>query len=190
MQKKLETKIVALFLSRSENAIYETKNLYGKLIRSVAYDILKNECDAEECENDTYLGLWESIPPAKPHNFKAYCLKVVRNLSLKKLEYYHAKKRNIKATLSYEQLIDEVGELGLANEVIIESQLSQYINDFLDELDGEKRKIFILRYWYMLSIKEITRECGLSESQIKSILFRTRKQLKQSLLEKGVLDGE
>lgn len=84
MEKKSDSKLIALYQSRSEIAISKTKSMYGRLIYSVAHDLLKNNSDAEECENDTYLGLWKSIPPAEPKNFKAFCLKITRNLAIKK----------------------------------------------------------------------------------------------------------
>lgn len=83
MEKRSDSKLITLYQSRSEIAISETKNKYGRLIYSVAYELLRNTSDAEECENDTYLGLWKAIPPAKPKNFKAFCLKITRNLAIK-----------------------------------------------------------------------------------------------------------
>lgn len=185
MEKKMDRKLIMLYQSRSEIAISETKSKYGRLIFSVAYDLLKNNSDAEECENDTYLGLWKSIPPAEPRNFKAFCLKITRNLAMKKLDYYRAEKRDCVKTVSYEEVLQEVGELELSLKDVKESDLSECIDDFLGTLDKKKRKVFVLRYWYMLSVKEIMDECGLSKSQVETILFRTRKQLKNWLLERN-----
>ena len=99
-----DNEIIALFEQRIENAIIETKIKYGRAIYSIAYHVLGNNPDAEECENDTYLTAWNTIPPQKPKNFKAFVLKIARNLSLKKYEYYHAAKRNISMNVSYEEL--------------------------------------------------------------------------------------
>ena len=104
MEKKSDSKLIALYQSRSEIAISETKSMYGRLIYSVAHDLLKNNSDAEECESDTYLGLWKSIPPAEPKNFKAFCLKITRNLAIKKLDYYRAEKRDFAKTIYYEDV--------------------------------------------------------------------------------------
>lgn len=184
MGKKVDEKLIMLYQSRSEIAISETKRKYGRLIFSVAYELLKNDFDAEECENDTYLGLWKSIPPAEPKNFKAFCLKITRNLAMKKLDYYRAKKRDCVKTVSYEKVLQEVGELELFLPDVKESDLSQCIDDFLGTLDKKKRKVFLLRYWYVMSIKEIMDECKMSKSQVETILFRTRKQLKSWLIER------
>lgn len=185
MEKKSDSKLITLYQSRSEIAISETKNEYGRLIYSVAYGLLKNNMDAEECENDTYLGLWNSIPPAEPRNFKAFCLKITRNLAMKKLDYYRAEKRDKSKTLSYEVLLQEVGELEISLGEENESDLAQCIDEFLDTLDKKKRIVFIQRYWYMMPVKEIMYECGMSKSQVETILFRTRKQLKNWLIERN-----
>lgn len=185
MEKNSDSKLTTLYQSRSEIAISETKSKYGRLIYSVAYEILRNTSDAEECENDTYLGLWKAIPPAKPKNFKAFCLKITRNLAMKKLDYYRAEKRDSAKTISYEEILQEVGEIELSLRETKESELSQCIDDFLETLDKKKRKVFVLRYWYVMSVKEIMDECGMSKSQVETILFRTRKQLKSWLIERN-----
>ena len=77
-----------------ETAISETDNKYGRLCRSLAFAILKNCEDMEECLNDTYLSVWNDIPPTRPNNFMAYICKIVRNLSLKRVDYNKAMKRN------------------------------------------------------------------------------------------------
>ena len=184
MEKKSDSKLIALYQSRSEIAISETKSMYGRLIYSVAHDLLKNNSDAEECENDTYLGLWKSIPPAEPKNFKAFCLKITRNLAMKKLDYYRAEKRDFAKTIYYEDVLNEVSDLELYLRDDKESDLSQCIDEFLHKLDKKKRIIFVLRYWQLMSIKEITDKCGMSKSQVETILCRIRKQLRNWLVER------
>lgn len=185
MKDEKDNYIKALFQSRSEIAISVTKNKYGRLIYSVAYDLLHSHEDANECENDTYLVLWNSIPPSNPVNLKAYCLKITRNLALKKLEYYSAEKRNMTKTFSYEQLLEELSELESDISNVSDTGLSDCINEYLSTIKQSERRVFILRYWYMLSIKEIMRECHMSESRVKSILFRNRMKLKRRLIERG-----
>ena len=131
MEKKSDSKLIALYQSRSEIAISETKSMYGRLIYSVAHDLLKNNSDAEECENDTYLGLQKSIPPAEPKNFKAFCLKITRNLALKKLDYYSAEKRDFTKTIYYEDVLNEISDLEFHLRDDKESDLSQCIDEFL-----------------------------------------------------------
>ena len=184
MEKKSDSKLIALYQSRSEIAISETKSMYGRLIYSVAHDLLKNNSDAEECESDTYLVLWKSIPPAEPKNFKAFCLKITRNLAIKKLDYYRADKRDVAKTIYYEDVLNEVSDLELHLRDDKESDLSQCIDEFLHRLDKKKRIIFVLRYWQLMSIKEITEECRMSKSQVETILCRIRKQLRNWLIER------
>lgn len=176
--------IIKLFLNRIESAIHETKIKYGRLIISIAYHILQNIPDAEESENDTYLGLWNSIPPHNPENFKAYTMKIARNSALKKYEYNHAGKRDVSKTVSYDKprkvCEAEVCKLDDFNE----TEIADIINEFLEGLKPDCRKVFMLRYWYVMSVKEIMKECGMSKSKVESILFRTRKQLKDVLVER------
>lgn len=185
MRNNSDESIIQLYQSRSEIAISETKNKYGKLIFAVANGIIQNSADAEECENDTYIGLWNSIPPEHPKNLKAYCAKIARNSALKKLEYLCAEKRDRSKTLSYEYLLDELGELSIVKEEITETQLSEDLNMFMEELKDRDRKIFVLRYWYLLAVREVASECNVSENQVKTILFRTRNKLKDWLIERG-----
>lgn len=185
MRNNSDELIIQLYQSRSEIAISETKNKYGKLIFSVANGVLQNNADAEECENDTYVGLWNSIPPEHPSNLRAYCAKIARYCALKKLEYYFAEKRDRRKSISYESLLEELGELATVKEEVEETQLSEELNIFMAKLKERDRKIFVLRYWYMLSVNEVAAECHVSENLVKTILFRTRRKLKDWLNERG-----
>lgn len=180
--------IINHYFERLECAISETKNKYGTHIFNIAYNILHDKEYSEECENDTYLKLWNSIPPNKPHNFIAYCLKISRNNALKKYEYLHAGKRNIEKNISLTSIMDDYNNLFLINpnDNFSNEDLAYYINAFLETLSSKKRKIFMLRYWYFLSTKEISTECNLSKNQVEVTLFRLRKQLKDYLLKRGI----
>lgn len=182
-----DSNIVIHYLDRAECAISETKIKYGKLINKIAYNILYNTEDADECENDTYLNIWNSIPPNKPMNFKAYCLKISRNLAIKKYQYNYAEKRDKRQQTSLDKIIEECGDIFIDNSVAKdnENELSNFINAFLTKLPKKKRKVFIMRYWYYMSIKEIMEECNMSKSQIEMILFRTRRLLKNELVKEG-----
>lgn len=188
MMKHLEDDhIVAHYLIRAECAISETKFKYGKLIYKIAYNILCNMEDADECENDTYFNLWNSIPPNKPKDFKAYCLKISRNLAIKKYEYNYAEKRDQRKQISLDKMIEEYGDIFIDNSIAIHNsnEISDCINTFLLKLSKKKRKVFILRYWYYMSVKEIMEECNMSKSQVEMILFRTRGLLKNELETRG-----
>ncbi|MCI8668834.1 MAG: sigma-70 family RNA polymerase sigma factor [Lachnospiraceae bacterium] len=178
-----DSNIIALFFERSEHAIKETEIKYGKLIRSIAFRILKHPADTEECENDTYMGMWTSIPPVCPGNLKAYAAKTARNQALKKYRFQHAEKRNPEVTVSLSELEEQLsdGMNSLEKSLFEDRELADIINSFLADLKPGTRQVFMLRYWYFLSIKEIMSECGMSKSKVESILFRTRCRLKEYL---------
>ena len=181
-----DEKIIALFWQRSETAIAETSKLYGRYFHSVAFGILRNEEDAKETVNDTYLKAWNSIPPQWPHHLKAFLGRITRQLSINRLEHNSAKKR---AGSQYQLALDELSEC------IVQSQedfadtiaLRDSLNQFLHSLPPEARRIFIRRYWHLHSVKEIADTYSISESKVKSLLMRTRNKLKQHLMEGGFL---
>ena len=169
-----------------ERAITEVQNKYGRLILAVCYHILRNVPDAQETENDTYFGLWNSIPPQNPDNLEAYTLKIARNQALKKCEYNHAMKRNA-GMMSIDEMTGELTGAGEISDAVLVSDLTACVNTFLGTIKEEQRKVFILRYWYFLSIKEIMEECEMSKSKVETILFRVRNSLKDVLTERGYL---
>ena len=180
-----DKKIIELYNSRSEDAVAETKNKYGKLISFVISKILRNPSDIEECENDTYLGVWNTIPPKQPDNLKAYVLKIARYQALKKYEYLHAAKRDIDKCIPYEELSNYLEQKNLTERE--ESELKEILNDFLAPLPKSQRQVFLLRYWYFMSVKEISKNCNMSKSKVETILFRTRRKLKDYLKERRYL---
>ncbi len=180
-----DNEIVELYFKRDENAIAQTQQKYGKLCHGIAKKIVGNESDAEECVNDTYYGIWQAIPPERPSNFCAFVAKVARNLSLVRLKYMSADKRNAEALLSLSEL-EEIIPDACAFEDIEDREVGGWINDFLYAEDEETRNIFIRKYWYFDSIDELSRRFGHSHSKIKSLLYRTRNKLKEYLTEKGV----
>lgn len=183
-----DSEIVTLYLSRSEAAIEESRSRYGALIRHVIGGILHNAQDIEECENDTYMGAWQSIPPNRPRNLKAYLTKIARNAACKRLEYLTAGKRSAEAVVSLDELGDVLAD-GTAEDVS-DVRLSEAINGFLGTLTPEKRKIFLLRYWQCCSVKEIMARTGCSKSKIESVLYRTRNQFKEYLKKEGLYHDE
>lgn len=179
-----DKKIIELFEIRSENAIKETKNKYGQMVCSLIFKIVQNWQDTEGCENDVYLCLWKNIPPQKPSNLKAYILKLSRNIALKRYEYLHADKRNINQNVAYEELNAFIDDNHDFTNDFTESELSELINQFVGLLSVKNRRVFILRYWYFMSIQEIMIECNMSKSNVETILFRVRNKLKSFMLEK------
>lgn len=178
--------IIELYWTRSEQAIRETELKYGRLFHQIANNILHNPADAEECVNDTYLGAWNAIPPARPRILTAFLCRIARNLALKKYQYVHAARRNPAVTVSYEELEEclPAGDLDYGN--FADDQLADCINRFLDTLDTEPRQVFVCRYWYFDSVKELMRRFGMSKSKVESMLFRTRNKLRIWIEEEGL----
>ncbi len=178
--------IIDLYFERSEEAIKETKEKYGHLLKSIALGILKSMPDAEECENDTYLKVWNIIPPQRPSIFSAFISKIVRNISLDRYDFIHAEKRgNGEVPI----LLDELSECiqGEENDFMEEAELSRIINAFLKNLKHDARNIFIRRYWFGDSVQEIASYSGYSKSKIKMSLMRSRNALKTVLTEEGYM---
>lgn len=168
-----DNEIIRLYFARNENAIKETKNSYGEFCRRVIFGIIRCNEDVDECENDTYLKMWNKIPPSEPISVKAFLARIARNTALDRYRRYNAKMRNINSQLSFDELdecISDNSETNLA-------QLGSAIDRFLRQLDIEKRVVFVRKYWFLDTISEISVRCDMSESKIKSMLMRTRKEL-------------
>ncbi len=182
-----DEKIIELYWKRSENAISETDIKYGSLCRHIAKNIVSDLRDVDECVNDTYLAAWNAMPPKKPDILFAFLARITRNISLKKIEYYSAKKRNPKLTVSYDELENCIPDIESVESEIELNELTSYINNFLELQKPEHKIIFVRRYWYFDSINEIAYSLRLSESKVKSILFRMRNKLKDYLNNKGAI---
>ncbi|MCH4887021.1 sigma-70 family RNA polymerase sigma factor [Acidaminobacter sp. JC074] len=185
-----DSSIIELFIKRSEQAITMTAEKYGKYLNKISWNILHNHEDVEECVNDTYLSAWKQIPPDKPERFLPYLGRITRALSLNKYNYYKAKKRNSQ----FDMVLSELEDCLMATETVESSldamELSKAINTFLKSIKKEHRIIFVRRYWYSDSIKDIAKIRQTSESNVKSILFRVRKKLESYLIKEGVLDEQ
>lgn len=177
-----DSEIVRMFWERRETAIVEVKKKYHSLICGLIYRIVQNTEDVEECENDTYLGAWNCIPPNNPQNLKCFLLRIARNQALKRYRYENAARRSSKMVVA----IEELGEIADERESShTDEELAQLINGFLASLSSQKRRVFLLRYWYMESVQEIMGKCGFGKSKVETMLFRMRKELKEYLRERG-----
>ena len=182
-----DEELITLFFLRSEDAIHETAKKYGRYCYTISYDILKNKEDAEECVNDAYLKLWNSIPPHSPKSLLAYLSVIVRNIALSRYEYYAAKKRNVPITYSVVSEMREcIPDRSNIEESINSWFIAETVEEFLTQLSENNRNIFICRYWLCLSIKEICQKLNLSENIIKVSLHRSRIKLKRLLLERRI----
>ena len=175
-----DERIVHLYFMRDEQAIRETDQKYGKLCMQISMNIVDSRPDAEECVNDTYLKTWNSIPPARPNSLGAFVCRIARNLSLNRLRDLRAAKRNRELTASLSELEDC---FALPDEAA--GRLPELLNGFLAGLDREDRALFMGRYWYACSVKDLARRLGITPNAASRRLYRLRESLKAYLAEGG-----
>ena len=180
-----DLQIVELFFERNEEALRLTEEKYSRYCHYVANNILESQRDSEEIVNDTLLRAWNSIPPAKPDCLKAFLGKIARNLALDKYDKNHAQKRNSGVDLAYEEL-SELIPAPTDGSAVDTLALKTALNGFLRSLKPDKRIIFMQRYWYLSSVKEIAKRNGLSEANIKITLMRLRAKFKTYLEKEGI----
>ncbi len=178
--------ILDLFFERNEDAIAECERKYGAYLFRVAHNVLADRADSEECVNDTYLSAWNAIPPERPSILQAYLSKITRRLSIDRLRHRTRQKRQ---PSEYLLSLDELGECidgGSSVEAKVElSDLAASIERYLENLPQDSRCLFVGRYFYCDSIKEVARYCKCSESAAKSKLFRMRQDLRAHLTKEG-----
>ena len=181
-----DQKIIELYRQRNESAIEHSKVKYGTYCRSISERILGNKEDAAECENDTYLKAWNSIPPDNPSPLSSYLGMITRNLSLDLLRRKSAKKRSDRVCISFNELEECIPSQMNISEQVEAKELAKIVSDFLRGLSVEECNIFLNRYWYFLSIKEIAVKYGFTQSKVKMMLLRTRKKLATHLEKEGI----
>ena len=179
--------IIRLYQNRSEAAIAETELKYGSYCRKIADGILGDRGEVEECMNDLFMSLWNSIPPVVPRIFRAFAAKITRNLALKMYE----KKKTLKRDHSQVgQTIEELAECIASGENtmahIEHKEVIAALNEFLGTLDDKKCRLFMQRYFYMKPIKEIAEENGISAGSLKTLLCRTRADLRKFIEERDL----
>ncbi len=182
-----DQQILELYRLRSEDAIRETAAKYGAYCRAVAMNILQNPQDAEECVNETFLNAWNAIPPEQPSVLCAFLGKITRNLSLNRLKRSRAQKRGGGTMdLLFEELEECLPAEADVQAELDKAALTAAINAFLWGLEEQQRMMFVRRYWYADSIREIALRFGMSESKVKSLLFRIRGRLRVHLDEEDL----
>lgn len=173
-----DEKIIALYFSRSEDALAQTRTKYGRLCMKIARGILCNEQDAEECVSSAYMKLWDTIPPTRPNTLRGYLCAIVRNTALTaytRLSRYHCEE--------LEECIPADGTVETAYESRL---LGSLINEYIGLLSKKNRTVFVSRYYFNMSIAEIADGIGLSENAVKTRLSRIRAGLREFLEERGV----
>lgn len=180
-----DSKIIELFFARAEQAIFLLSEKYGTVCTRIARNILKNDFDAEECVNDTYLAAWKNIPPEKPDPLKTYIFRIVRNIAIAK---YHANtsiKRNSYYDVALDELENCLGAYVTVDQEIAASELSKRINSFLATLDEESQMLFVRRYWYSDDILDLADRFHTTANNVSVRLSRIRSKLKKCLQKEG-----
>jgi RNA polymerase sigma-70 factor (ECF subfamily) len=181
-----DSEIVSLYLRRDETAIRETAGKFGPRLRSLAYNVTQDAQTAEECENDTYLEAWNAIPPHEPRSYLyAFLARITRHLSLNRCRERDSLKRTAylcELSNELEQCIPGPDDSACR---VDDLALGEALNRFLGSLGEEKRAIFLRRYWYLDSISEVAKRFGISQSKVKTTLFRLRGQLRNYLEGEG-----
>lgn len=177
--------IIDLFLERSEEAIRQTDDVYGRRLFLLADNIVRSNEDAEECVSDTYLKAWDTIPPQRPLHFFAYIAKICRHFALGRLDWKNAAKRKaevVSLTAEMEQCIPDRSR----DSHLEGRELGRILTAFLRTLTPENRMVFMRRYWYADTIAEIAVRYGISEGAVMTRLSRTRAKLQDYLHKEGI----
>ena len=176
--------IIELYFARDEMAIRETEIKYGRLCHGIAFNILGNNEDSEECVNDTYLGVWNAIPPARPSSFIAFISRIARNLSLKRLESQSRQKRAQCVVVSIDELAEVLTDESFGS--ASDGDIGRLISIFLRGEKEEVRNVFIRKYYFFDSVADIAARYSFTESKVKNMLHHTRAKLKEFLIKEGV----
>lgn len=178
-----DLQIIGLLFQRSETAIFVLQQKFGGLCRSIISNILTDRRDVEECMSDTFLRVWNSIPPQHPDRLDSYVARIARNVALDRYDYNTASIRNTGLTLAYEELAMYLPSREDQSDGV---EFKNFISHFLRGLPKASRMMFIRRYWYGESISQIADAFECSEEKVKSTLFRTRNKLRQTMIKEGI----
>lgn len=182
-----DREIIGLYWDRSEDAICQTKEKYDTLCQSIARNILAIDADCEECVNDAYLAMWRTIPPQRPQNLGAYLARTVRNLALNRRKAEQTQKRRANSSgIIFDELESVLPTSETVETVYERERIRGLIEGYLSCIASEKRKAFVMRYWFFDSIGSIADSLGMTKGQVKMILMRVRKDLRRYLEEQGV----
>lgn len=183
-----DEEIVRLYFERDEAALSETESKYGAYLLKVSYNILENIEDSKEKVNDTYMKAWKSIPPHTPKKLSAFLAKITRELSIDEYRRRHSlKRKTTEYALAFDELSDFISDDDSPVEKVEKSLLVDEIRSFVDSLSEEQRNIFVCRYFFFDSIKSIAAYYSMSESNVKTTLYRLREKLKEKLEGEGLL---
>lgn len=179
--------IVQMYFQRSEGAVEQTEIKYGKLLRHVTGSILRDPRDAEEAVSDTYIKLWNSIPPEQPRKLGAYAAKLARNLSLDRLRRKTAGKRDCRGDVVFGELEECISDSDVISRHLDEQELVLLINTYLLTVDKLSRMLFVRRYFALEEVSELAKTFGMTTQAVSGRLFRVRRGLKEYLTKEGVM---
>lgn len=181
-----DQKIVQLYWDRSEIAIKETDKKYGPYCYTIAYNILANNEDAQECVSDTYLAAWNNLPPRRPAILSTFLGKITRRLSIDCWRIRTANKRGGgEIPLALDELSECVSGGETPEQNLLRRQMALEFNRLLQTLPETERSVFLCRYWYLDSVASIAEHFGFTESKVSTMLHRTRKKLRTMLEKEG-----
>lgn len=179
--------IIALFFERSEQAVSELIAKHGSSVRKVAANILQNPLDVEECTNDTYLRIWNAIPPERPRSLRAFACSIARNSALTRYHSNTAQKRNSNYDVALDELEECVPALDSVETEMEARELTQYINQFLSTQSYDDRFLFVRRYYYADSVSDIAAAMHAKPHFVSVRLSRLRDKLQHYLKKEGML---
>lgn len=180
--------ILELYFIRNERAIQETDEKYGAYCGAIAYRILQNREDAEETVNDTWLSAWNAIPPKRPNCLQGFLGRITRNGAIDRWRRNTAEKRKGEMVLALEELGECVSSGDSVEQQVQAAELGRVLEEFLKTLPEDRRRMFLLRYWYFTPIRELAQRLGWTEGRVRTTLHRVRRQLLHYLQERGMLD--
>lgn len=182
-----DKRIIELFFARDERALREVTKKYGKLIMHIAENFLSMHEDCEECHNDVLLELWTRIPPEEPEDLRAYVAAIIRSRAIDKLRTNSAGKRGGNVLIVNDELLADLSDGATLAESYESTRAGEVINKFLNSQEKSDRAVFVMRYYLMESIKNISARTGFSEGKIKMMLMRMRRKLEEELRKEGIL---
>lgn len=183
-----DTQILDLYWDRNEQAISECEKSYGRYCRSIAYNILRDREDSDECVNDTWMRAWNVIPPKRPDRLSIFLGTITRNLSIDRWKRKKAQKRgNGEMEVALDELIECIPAVSGTEDVVEASELERMINQFLHNLSEQDCNVFLRRYWFMEEYAAIARRYGMKLNTVKTSLHRTREKLRVYLEKEGVV---
>lgn len=179
-------KLLDALAKRDESALQEVTRLYGRMLHGIALRVTGNDSDAEECVNDALLDLWNSVPPHTPESVAAYVSALVRRRAIDRVRYRAAKQRAGEAFVGSIEELSECLSDPTANDPCETMVIRDCLQDFVDSLSEEDRRIFLLRYYRFETQEAVASLCGLSTSAVAMRLMRLRKRLKKALIAQGI----